>query len=186
MITDNTTSRRARGDALLKTQPRDFRREIFEHLRTHKHAETLAWLKERGLVVKSGSTLSDFWEWHQKDERIGEAARFCDGYVEECKKQLGDNVTPERLAEIREMAQVMFELRAAAKDDKDVFIGLRTLAVKQQGMALARDRFVEQLKSGIEKGLDALQAELKGNPEALALFDRMKAIVIKSVEARAA
>ena len=38
------------------------------------------------------------------------------------------------------------------------------------------------MKSDIEKGLDALQDEIKGNAEALKLFDQMKALFIQSVE----
>lgn len=57
------------------------------------------------------------------------------------------------------------------------------LELQRRKLALDEQRFREQLKTDIEHGLDALHAEIKGNAEALQLFERLKAAVLRSVEA---
>jgi len=59
------------------------------------------------------------------------------------------------------------------------------LKLKQEQLEFSREKFREEIKTSVEKGLDALLAEIKGNEEALALFDRLKATVMRSVEGEA-
>ena len=52
---------------------------------------------------------------------------------------------------------------------------------KRDELNLSLERFRQQVKTDVEKGLDALFAEIKGRPEAEALFARLKDSVLKSV-----
>ena len=54
--------------------------------------------------------------------------------------------------------------------------------LQRQTLSLALEKFRESLKTGVEKGLDALFAEIKGNPEAVALYQKFRESVLKSVE----
>lgn len=54
----------------------------------------------------------------------------------------------------------------------------------ERRLKLDAEKFREQVKTDAEKGLDALQAELKNDPEALALFERMRARVMQTLEAK--
>jgi len=58
------------------------------------------------------------------------------------------------------------------------------LDLKKQELQLSREKFLQELRSDLEKGLDALHAEIKGNAEALTLFEKLKAVVMRSVEGR--
>ena len=55
------------------------------------------------------------------------------------------------------------------------------LKLKRDELALSLERFRQQVKTDVEKGLDALFAEIKGNTEAEALFGKLKAAVMTSV-----
>ncbi|MEO0510562.1 MAG: hypothetical protein AAF065_11960 [Verrucomicrobiota bacterium] len=56
------------------------------------------------------------------------------------------------------------------------------LKLAQRKLELDIDKFRDATKSSIEKGLDALLQEIKGNPDSLALFEKLKASVMESVE----
>jgi len=56
------------------------------------------------------------------------------------------------------------------------------LATKR--LSLDLEKFRQTVKSEAEKGLDALHAELAGDPVALALFEQMRARVMKTLEAK--
>jgi hypothetical protein len=58
------------------------------------------------------------------------------------------------------------------------------LELKKRELELNREKFRQQIKSDIEKGLDALHSEIKGSPEALQLFDTLKAVVMRAAEGR--
>ena len=46
------------------------------------------------------------------------------------------------------------------------------------------EKFRQQVKTDIEKGLDALHAEIKGNAEALRLFEKFRAVVLGATEGK--
>lgn len=56
------------------------------------------------------------------------------------------------------------------------------IELQKKTLSLAVERFRESVKTDIEKGLDALFAEIKGNAEALALFQKFKACALRSVQ----
>ena len=59
------------------------------------------------------------------------------------------------------------------------------LKLAQRKLELDVDKWRSAAKADIEKGLDALLDEIKGNSAALELFEKMKAIVLNSVEVTA-
>ena len=60
------------------------------------------------------------------------------------------------------------------------------LALWEKELALAREKFDEQVKSDVDKGIAALKKEVHGNAEALAIFEKLAACVKKDMEGRAA
>lgn len=56
------------------------------------------------------------------------------------------------------------------------------IELQKQTLAHAIEKFREDIKSDVDKALDALFAEIKGNAEALALFQKFKACALRSVE----
>jgi len=57
------------------------------------------------------------------------------------------------------------------------------LDLKREDLALQRDKFKAAIAKKIDLGLEELYAEIKGNKQALELFEKMCAIVKKGVEA---
>ncbi len=58
------------------------------------------------------------------------------------------------------------------------------LNLAERKLSLDADKFRQLVKTEAEKGLDALQVELKNDPVALALFEQMRARVMQAMEAK--
>jgi hypothetical protein len=92
----------------------------------------------------------------------------------------------------KRLEQLAFQLASSPQVDVkalQAFVKMLTdgekVALQKDNLKLAIERFRESVKTNVDKGLDALEAEIKGNDEALALFAKMKAAVRKSMEATA-
>ena len=92
----------------------------------------------------------------------------------------------------KRLEQLAFQIASSPKPDLvalQAFVKMITdgekVALQKENLKLAIDRFRESLKTGVDKGLDALEEEIKGNEEAVALFAKMKAVVKKGMEAAA-
>ncbi len=59
------------------------------------------------------------------------------------------------------------------------------LALREKELELAREKFSETKKSQVEKGLDALSAECKGNAEVMQLFGQFRDAVLKKLPGEA-
>lgn len=136
-----------------------------------------------GVFVKSASTLSDFYHSFALPWKYSRAKNFAAEFAQLQKGEF-------KPALLKRVEQLAFELSVNQTVDikaLKAFVKMLTDSEKvelQKGnLRLAIDKFKQSLKSDVEKGLDALQAELKGNDEALRLFHRMKAIVMQRVEA---
>ena len=87
-------------------------------------------------------------------------------------------------ATIAALEQKAFELAispaAKAEDTRAIFslvLQARAQELDREQFELEKQKFTQKLKSDLEKGLDALWAELKGNPPALELFQQFKALI---------
>jgi hypothetical protein len=56
---------------------------------------------------------------------------------------------------------------------------VKRLEQQRQRLEFDKQKFENEIREDIEKGLDALYAEVKGNPEALELFNRFRAVITK-------
>lgn len=158
------------------------------------------WLVEENLGYKEAK--DRLWQDFNVRTSIGALSRF---YATQCfslassqakllSEQIAADLDAERNLDRATLALVKKAafLRASARDSELKVNELATLAgivgdsrkqlLKEQQLEFSREKFRHELKTDVEKGLDALQAELKGHSEALALFDRIKAIVMRSME----
>jgi hypothetical protein len=76
--------------------------------------------------------------------------------------------------EVKGLAQILMK-----RGDQE--IRKRDQDLARERLADSRERWRESLKSAIDRGLDALYEDIAGNPEAEALFERLRAAVGKSV-----
>jgi hypothetical protein len=176
-----------RADSKLKSMPREWQDQLCEWLTVENvtYQEARKRLIERYEVSSSQAALSEFyssvavpWKYARARNLAAEFASMAEGQF--------------RPAILKRVEQLAFEIAASRKVDIKTlrtFVKMLTDSEKvelQRGnLKLAIEKFRQAVKTDLEKGLDALQVELKGNAEALQLFERMKALVLKSVEGAA-
>jgi hypothetical protein len=141
-------------------------------------------IKERLLkefqVVTSNAALSDFWNTCAAPALLARRKRavtLADEVAQDaaaCPGRFDD-------ATIDALKQKAFELAVNPQADPRDVKGLFMLILKSRDQELEQEKFRETMRSSIERGLDALYSEAQGNPEALALFGKFKAAVMKEV-----
>src|SRR5438552_9501288 len=134
------STRKPRADASLKTLPEERQAEIIEYMRSHKLAETRAWLTEAGITASVGA-LSGFWSWWHVDVRLKHQMKEAASIVGELKSMLSSmphlNLNEEQLNLVAETA---FEVDAVKREDFDQFVALRQLRQKDRRLALDREQ----------------------------------------------
>lgn len=135
-----------------------------------------------GVLVSSDSTFSDFYHSVALPWNYAQATNFATGMA---RLKQGEF----KPAIMRRLEQLAFEV-AASQDVNPktlkAFLKMITdsekVALQKGALDLAVQKFRESVKSEMEKGLDALFAEVKDNPVALALYQKFKAAALKGVE----
>jgi hypothetical protein len=166
---------KARGDAVLKTLPDALQERIWQFLRKNTQAKTLAWLQEEhGIALKSGKTLTDFFQWYPRSCMLRTAASVSDQLESTLKKMPEMREAAKNASKV---AQVNFEIMAAQDRDPVLFAALRKGELENERLRLEREKFEWSKKTDIEKGLTALHAEIEGDEEAERLYDAFAAHV---------
>lgn len=169
--------KKTRNDAKLKTLPDALQEELWQRLRRTSYAKAIAWLQEQHGIKSSERALSEFYSWYPRSCTLRIAANTSDQLAATLAKMPELKLTADNA---RRVAQVNFEIQAAQDRDPVLFASLRKGELEQSRLELEREKFEESKKADWEKGLDALQAEIKGNPEALKHFEAMKAALKKA------
>lgn len=163
-------------------------------LRTWLVEENLSYEKARerlwddfNIRVSVGA-LSNFYATDCFSLRSSEAKDFAEHVVEELTAS-GDKFDEATLSLIRQKA---FERAYARDGNLDELATLakiigdsQKLRLKQEQLEHSREKFRQQIKTDVEKGLDALYSEIKGNKSAVALYEKLRACVLQSVEGTA-
>ena len=172
--------KKPRGDSKLKTLPDALQEELFQLLRRTTLAKARIWLQKTHELDTSEAALSEFSSWYARQGWVKQSVSIADQLKTEVAKlpQLQKDA-----ATVSQIAQVSFEIMAAQNRDSKFFLDLQRERRDERRLQLEREKFVEQKKSDVEKGLDALHAEIMGNAEALKLFERLKALMLATPEA---
>lgn len=178
-------SEKPRSDSTVARLPEALRAEIVRRLGEENQSfeEVAAWLREDGHRV-SKSALHDWYSIHSW-KLNAERARAVATQVREDAAALGayDAAT---LALVQERAYVLARTKGADVKDLATLAGIigdsARLKLKERELNLNLEKFRQQVKTDIEKGLDALHAEIKGNAEALRLFEKFRAVVLGATE----
>jgi len=169
--------KKARGEAKLKILPDVLQEELWQYLRKHTQTATLAWLLEEPRAIKSSApALTEFFSWYPRSCTLRQAATTSDQLAATLRKLPELKITAANAAKI---AQVNFEIQAAQDRDPELFAALRKGELERDRLTLEREKFEESKKEDWEQGLDALQAEIKGNAQALQLFEQLAAVLKK-------
>lgn len=184
------SARKPRSDAKLKSLPPHQRemlvRWLVEENVDYKTAkERLA--QDFGVTTSVGA-LANFYATECWQESSAQAREFADEAVRLAKTGGADFDTA-TLALIQERAFIHARTKNSDVKDLALLAGIigdsARLRLKARELELNVEKFRQTVKADIDKGLDALHAEIQGNPEALALFEKFKAAVLRSTEGKA-
>jgi len=121
------------------------------------------------------STLSEFYSWLRLKRRMDSAAERAQQARLELAKD--PSITPEDLERV---AQTVFTAESIEAGNIKGYVSLAKLRLQAEKHELERAKLEAADKSKIEAGLDALFAEIQGNPRALKLFAELKEVVSKA------
>lgn len=176
-------SNKPRSDSKIAQLPPELRAEIARRLSEENKSfkEVSEWLAEDGHRI-SVTALCNWYSVHSWKEHRGSAREVAE-QVRADAAASGD-YDAATLALIQERAYIMARTQGADVRDLALLAGIvgdsAKLRLKQRELELSLEKHRQTVKTDIEKGLDALHAEIKGNAEALQLFARFKAAVLKS------
>jgi hypothetical protein len=166
--------KKPRADAKLKILPDVLQEKLFQFLRGNTNEKTVEWLYSNHGIKSSPAALSEFFNWYQRVGWFKQSATIADQLKTEIAKlpRLREDAKT-----VGQIAQVQFEILAANNRDSKFFLDLQRERREEARLQLEREKFEEVKKTDLEKGLDALQAEIDGDTEALQLFEKLKARV---------
>ncbi|AHF94210.1 hypothetical protein OPIT5_08295 [Opitutaceae bacterium TAV5] len=178
--------KKPRSDSKLKSLPQHqqetLRRWLLEENVSYEDARERVHM-DFGVKVSKGA-IQNFYATCRSLEERDHAREFAEAI---CASAEGDGANFEQatLRLVREKAFILARMEGAESINElatlaKVLGESAKLEIKKRELALNLEKFRQQVKSDIEKGLDALHAEIKGNAEALQLFERFKAAVMRS------
>jgi len=181
--------RRPRSDSKLKNLPEDQGEQLTDWLLAGvPYREIKRRMLEAFKVETSTRALSEYWQTECAAALVARRQRAietADAVADEAAANPGrfDAATVDALK------QKAFELainpQSAAKDVKGLFmlvLKARDQELDVERLAFERDKFKLATQKEIEKGLDALFAEIEGNAQAEAIFEQLKDAALKAVE----
>jgi hypothetical protein len=170
-----------RPDAKLKTLPDAVQAALYALYQKKSGEECLVWLEQNHGVKSSTGALSNFAGWYPFSRPL----EMVDARAKAVEAQLKADPNLHFNAEqVSAAGQIAFEQIALQLQDVKGFINLSKLRLKQRELELNLEKFRQTVKSDIDKGLDALHAEIKGNAQALQLFEKFKAAILASTEGK--
>lgn len=128
-----------------------------------------------GIHGLTPARLSDFWRWFSEQRALREMNEAAATFRENFSK---DNPAA-TLEESHEATLAFLHLKAGAMDDVKLMKFVLGEIRKARSLAHEREKWREELKGKLEKGLDALFQEIKGNAAALAAFEELKGALSK-------
>ena len=162
----------------------------------HQREQLIHWLVEENLsyekaaervetdfgVRTSESALTRFYRSQCFALRSSEA-KACAELISQEVQKINPNFDEATMALVRQKA---FEQAYARNGDiKELALLARIIGdrrkqkLKEKELDLKREKFVHQIKTDLERGLDALAIDVKGNAEAMQLFEKMRALILQ-------
>ena len=117
--------------------------------------------------------------------------------IRDQREKLGD-LSPELAQQLEDQAlsligtdvraaKTVFDMAARIREDMRKHVELQLAqqaeARSQDQLALDREKFRAAIASKVEQGLEALLAEIQGNPAAVELYGKLRSAVLQGVKA---
>jgi hypothetical protein len=141
-----------------------------------KFSAILAEVPLRYGFTVSLSTLSEFYKWLSVWKRWQDSKSFAG----QARAELAAKDPSLSDEELDRFADRVMKTEAAVNKDAKSYVALRRLGIAEKKEALNRDRLTAATKSDVEKGLDALAAEIQGNAPAMALYQKLREVLQKA------
>ena len=138
-------------------------------------AKLAAQISSRHGIDISAPRLSDFWRWAESQV----ALRVMNADAEQFRTEFARENPGATLEEAHESTLAYLHLKAGRSEDEKLMKFVLGEIRKARALAHEREKFREELKGKLEKGLDALFQEIKGNARALELFEELKGALAK-------
>jgi hypothetical protein len=174
--------KKPRADSKLKNLP-EAEMEAIWLLMHPADTETQAWTLDAVAVHVQDtyrfsvalSTLSEWHAWYALKRRMEMAAQRANQTSIELARN--SDLSPE---DIERVAQTVFTAETLERGDVGGYVQLAKLRLASSKQAIEREKIAASAKTKIEAGLDALLAEIQGNPKALKLFTDLQEAVAKA------
>lgn len=156
----------------LKALPAEEREWLWERRETLSAKKLIAEIAGRHRITGlSEQRLSDFWRWQEQQQELAklneDAATFRDAFAKEHPEST--------MEEAHEATLAWLHLKGARMDDTKLMAFVLTELRKARTLAHDKAKLEAGLRTKTEQGLEALFAEIKGDPMAVELFDKFRA-----------
>lgn len=170
---------KVRADAKLKNLPEEDQETLWLLLHP-TDSETPAYTLEAAMVYIQEehdfsvalSTLSEWHSWYQLKRRMDAARERADQTKLEMLKD--PNFSTEY---IEQAGLAVFQAEAVETMNVKAYVALCKLSLAREKQAIERDKLTAATKTKLETGLEALLAEIQGNPKALVIFKQLQEVV---------
>ena len=176
--------KKPRSDSKVAALPPEVRADVVRMIgeENKSYDDVVKWLYDDRGVKISKTALSNWYSLHSWDQNAAAARQFA-AQVKETAGAQGD-YDAATLALVQERAYILARTQGADVKDLATLAGIigdsAKLRLKERELNLNLEKFRQQVKTDIDKGLDALHAEIKGNAPALQLFEKFKAAILAS------
>lgn len=130
-----SADKKPRADSKLKTLPEERQAVIAEYALGHSLAETVAWLREDGLVT-SGAALSEFLSWHRLSHQLKRNESTVAQLLSHLRQERG--MSDE---ELQKAGQAFFSALAIEQQDSKAWFLSQQTALKKEQLNLDRQKF---------------------------------------------
>lgn len=161
--------RKTRPDAVLKNLPPDRQAEIAEMAKKKSLRDACKQLAADGIQV-SRTTLGKFLSWYSMTQQFESHEADATTFME----MVAANRPEVSQEQLFLYGQDFFSLLAMKAQNPKEWARIQKLRQKEQDLKFQREKFKEAIKSDIDRALDALFEEVKGNPTALEYFQKFR------------
>jgi len=152
-----SASRKARGDARLKTLKPELQAEIFARCNGGKYDEVRKWLRAEWNITTSVGALSDFYSWHALQQRFTRA----ESHVQQLAEMIqGSGLKVDALS-LKETMNSIFLSLASQSGDFGTFEAAFKLILKAQQVENEKER-IAILKRKADQADQAAQIAKNG------------------------
>lgn len=178
---DETFNPDRREDAKLKNLPDEEKLLMWSFRNPEPGTKKLKFAQIRAEIplrygfTVSGSTLSEFYAYLKVWMRWRAAA----DYALQAREELAKDPTISD-EELDKFSERVLKTEAAVTKDVKGYVAIRRMKIAEANAAFNRDKLTAASKTDVEKGLDALAAEIQGNAPAMALYQKLREVLAKA------